>query len=88
MTAVDTSLETDAIKAKTTAFISKFFPQHGLRDDEDIFALGFVNSLFALQLVMFVEKEFNMTVSDDDLHIDNFRSIDAIAALVSRKDTY
>jgi methoxymalonate biosynthesis acyl carrier protein len=86
MTAVDTSLATDAIKAKTKAFINKFFPQHDLQDDEDIFALGFVNSLFALQLVMFVEKEFNMAVSDDDLHIDNFRSIGAIAALIERKD--
>jgi acyl carrier protein len=77
---------TDVVKAKTRAFITKFFPQHDLRNDEDIFALGFVNSLFALQLVMFVEKEFCMTVEDDDLSIDNFRSIDAIAALVERKN--
>jgi acyl carrier protein len=85
MTIADPVLTTDVVKTKTKAFITRFFPQHDLRNDEDIFALGFVNSLFALQLVMFVEKEFCMTIEDDDLSIDNFRSIDAIAALVERK---
>ena len=31
--------------------------------DEDIFALGFVNSLLAMQLVLFVEKEFGSPAS-------------------------
>jgi len=85
MTTLEISITADTVKAMTRAFIAKFFPHHDLKDDEDIFALGFVNSLFALQLVMFVEKKFNMTVEDDDLNIDNFRAIDAIAALVMRK---
>ena len=53
-----------------------------LKDGDDIFALGYVNSLFAMRLVMFVEKEFQMTVTDEDLQIDNFRSVDAIVGLV------
>jgi methoxymalonate biosynthesis acyl carrier protein len=88
MTMLQISNTSDSIKAVTRAFIAKHFPQHDIKDDEDIFALGFVNSLFALQLVIFVEKEFAMAVSDEDLSIDNFRSIDAIAALVMRRHPY
>lgn len=71
----------DAIRA----FLARFFRNYEIQDHEDIFSLGFVNSLFALELVMFVEKEFSFTVENDDLHIDNFRSINAIAALIERK---
>lgn len=73
-------------KQKIREFISKFVRNHELKDDEDIFELGFVNSLFALQLVMFVEKEFSLTVEDEDLDLDNFKSIDSIAALVQKKN--
>ena len=73
------------IKTKIRQFLSHHFKDYNLRDDEDIFALGFVNSLFAMQLVFFVEKEFQLQVEDEDLELDNFRSIDALANLVQRK---
>jgi acyl carrier protein len=76
---------TDAITSRLREFTSRFFRGHDLRDDEDIFAAGFVNSLFALQLVQFVETEFGITVENEDLDIDNFRTFSAIAALVERK---
>ncbi len=75
----------DERKAKIKQFLSRFFRNHELRDDEDIFALGFVNSLLAMQLVAFVEKEFSITVEDEDLDLDNFRSLNAICGLVERK---
>ena len=75
----------DEVKTTTRAFLAKFFQSHDLKDDDDIFALGFVNSLFAMQLVMFVEKTFDLTIEDEDLNTDNFRSIDAITNLVMGK---
>lgn len=75
----------ESIKAQTREFMGKFFQSSNLKDDDDIFALGLVNSLFAMQLVMFVEKTFSMTVEDDDLNIDNFRTINAITQLVLGK---
>ena len=72
-------------KQQIREFVSRFFRGHELADDEDIFASGFVNSMFAMQLVQFVETTFGITVESEDLEIDNFRSIDAIAALVERK---
>ncbi len=72
-------------QGKIKEFLSRFFKNHDLQPEEDIFALGFVNSLLAMQLVAFVEKEFGIAVEDADLDLDNFRSIRAIAGLVVRK---
>ena len=75
----------DEIRQKTKAFMAVHFKNYDLQDDDDIFSLGFVNSLFAMQLVMFVEKEFQLKVHDDDLLIDNFRTVNAVMDLVQRK---
>ena len=72
-------------QAKIKEFLSRFFKNHDLQPEEDIFALGFVNSLLAMQLVAFVEKEFSVRVEDEDLDLDNFRSIQAISNLVAKK---
>lgn len=72
-------------KNKIREFVSRFVRGYDLGDGEDIFATGFVNSMFAMQLVQFVEQTFGIAVESEDLEIDNFRSIDAIAALVERK---
>ncbi|MFD9903983.1 phosphopantetheine-binding protein [Streptomyces sp. NPDC059063] len=56
-----------------------------IADDEDIFAAGLVNSLFAAQLVLFVEDGFGITVENDELEIAHFSSVDAVTAFVTRK---
>jgi len=55
------------------------------KDDDNIFELGFVDSLFALELVNFVEKEFRIEVTDEDLNLSNFSSVSAIDAFLRRK---
>jgi acyl carrier protein len=75
----------DLTESKVKEFLSRFFKNHDLQPEEDIFALGFVNSLLAMQLVAFVEKEFGIKVEDEDLDLDNFRSIAAISRLVAKK---
>jgi methoxymalonate biosynthesis acyl carrier protein len=78
-------MSNDQNKARIREFVQRFFRGHDLTDQEDIFASGFVNSMFAMQLVQFVEGEFGVAVESEDLELDNFRSIDAIGALVARK---
>ncbi|WP_030058607.1 MULTISPECIES: phosphopantetheine-binding protein [Streptomyces] len=75
----------DAIKSATREFIGKYVRNRELADSDDLFASGFVNSLFVMQLVMFVESELATPVADEDLQMDNFRSVDAVAAFVARK---
>jgi acyl carrier protein len=66
-------------------FISRALNQCDVGADEDIFASGLANSLFAMQLVDFVEREFGIEIESEDLEIDNFRTIGRVAALVDRK---
>lgn len=72
-------------KTNIKQFLSRFFRSHQIGDDEDIFSLGFVNSLMALQLVGFLQNEFGVTIEDEDLDFDNFRTINTMNALVERK---
>ncbi len=72
-------------KDKIKAFLSRFFRRHEIQEDEDIFDLGFVNSLFAMQLVMFIEKEFGVTIANEDLEPENFKSINTIYDLIKSK---
>lgn len=65
-------------------FISGRFPAAELADDQDIFSLGFVNSLFAMELVLFIEKQFGIRIPNEDLEISNFRSVADMSALVGR----
>jgi acyl carrier protein len=68
-------------------FVGRFMRGRELPDAEDIFASGYVNSMFAMQLLQFVESQFGIEVESDDMEIDNFRSVDAIAGFVQRKRT-
>jgi methoxymalonate biosynthesis acyl carrier protein len=70
------------------SMISAFVAEHAgetMADDADIFASGRINSLFAVQLVMWVERTFGIPVQGDDLDIANFRTIDDVTAFVSAR---
>lgn len=58
-----------------------------LSDDDDLFESGIVNSLFAVQLMTFLEKSFNIEVTMDDLSMDNFQSVNATSSFVERKQS-
>ncbi|MER5500973.1 MULTISPECIES: phosphopantetheine-binding protein [unclassified Streptomyces] len=72
-------------RTRIAEYLSRFFPVQDLKDDDDIFELGFVSSMFAMQLVSFVEHEFGITVENEDLELEYFRSIGALDAFVTRK---
>ncbi len=75
------------IKEKIYTFLSEHFEDHQLKDDEDIFATGFINSMFAMQLVLFIEKEFQLTIRDEELDFENFKTVNAMAGLIDSKLT-
>ena len=66
-------------------FVFGYIKDDSLEDNENMFELGYVNSLFAMQLVMFVEKRFAFSIPRDQLKLANFRSIDAIVELVNNR---
>lgn len=54
-------------------------------DDTNIFMAGFVNSLFAMKFLNFVETEFNITIEDDEIEISNFSSVNNVINLINKK---
>ncbi|QXV63894.1 acyl carrier protein [Mucilaginibacter sp. 21P] len=74
----DLRIENPPAKARIREFIKKNIGSASISDDQDLFDSGIVNSLFSIQLVTFVEKNFNITVTVDDLDIENFKSVNAV----------
>lgn len=54
-------------------------------DEDNIFERGFVNSLFAMKLLTYVEQEFNILVESEDMEISNFNSVNNIVKLIEKK---
>ncbi len=75
----------DDAKSRVRAFLEKFIQDEEFTDEDDIFARGLVNSLMAMQLVLFLEKEFALKFTNQDLDLKNFRSISAITHLLASR---
>lgn len=73
------------IKTKVGNYIKQARRIAVLGDDDELFAGGIANSLFVVQLIQYVEKEFAIEVEDQDLNFANFRTVGAIAGLVQGK---
>ncbi|KOT31007.1 methoxymalonate biosynthesis protein [Streptomyces caelestis] len=55
--------------------------------DTDLFASGGLSSLFAMELVVHLEKAFAVSVRGADLRLDNFRTVESMTELVDRLRT-
>lgn len=75
----------ETINLEIRTFISKFFGKVDFTDSDNLSELGFVNSLFAMQLVMFIEKRFNIQIENEEMDFKNFSSVEAISNLIATK---
>ena len=64
------------MKEKIREFLGRYFEERDVKDNDNI---------FAMQLVNFVEQEFDITVENEDLDLDNFKDINSILSLVESK---
>ncbi|MFC4493035.1 acyl carrier protein [Streptomyces ovatisporus] len=74
----------DEIGRQVTEFLTAAL-RRPVEPDDDYFALGLADSLFALELVTFVESRFSLTVEVEDLDLDSFRTANRITRFVQRK---
>ena len=56
-----------------------------INDSDNIFEKGFVDSMFAMKLVAFLENDFNIEILDDELDLGNFSSVQNIVSLLEKK---
>ena len=54
-------------------------------DDASFLEEGIVDSMGIMELVMFVEEQFGITVEDEELVPDNFDSVSRLAAYIRAK---
>ena len=74
-------------KEQLRTFIEqKFLRGRGtITDDESLYESNVIDSLSMLELIGFVEKTFQVTVSPLEVTIDNFDSVNHIVQFVERK---
>lgn len=84
MTSGGVDIETSDAGKHLRAFLQKSLGR-SLSGDDDIFFVGGASSLFAMELVMFIEKSFEIILDDSDLERENFNTIDAMVRLIDHK---
>lgn len=52
--------------------------------DQDLFRTGLVSSMFAMELVVFLEQTYGIAIVGPDLKLDNFRTVEGMTSLVGR----
>jgi acyl carrier protein len=75
-------------KTKIAQFIFDKFPlaqKRQLNDDAPLLETGIVDSIGILEIVTFLENEFEVQVVDEDLVPENFGTIANISSFVARK---
>ena len=75
----------DKIRSMVEDNLNIFDSDVVFKDDDNIFRKGFVDSLFAVQLIAYLEQEFGIKVGNEDLDINNFHSVDKMVSFVERK---
>lgn len=79
---MDAQTITDQIKT----FLAKQFPATRKAGIEDpLLKNGLIDSLGILDVVAFLEKEFAITITDEELLPENFESIRSLSRFVQRK---
>jgi acyl carrier protein len=74
--------------ARIREYLRHQFPsarQHGLAEGDQLLANGILDSLGVLDLVGYLEQEFGITISDDDLVPEHFETLGRVASFVEER---
>ncbi|MGH7300683.1 MAG: acyl carrier protein [Candidatus Rokuibacteriota bacterium] len=75
----------DPITERIKQFLLDHFPsarKHPLTEDDHLLANGIVDSLGVLDLVAYLEREFHITIADEDLLPEHFESLRGLTKFV------
>lgn len=77
-----------AIRDKVVAYIVENLllgADEDIQDDASLLGTGILDSTGALELVAFLEQEFNLGIKDSELTPENLDSVARIVAFITRK---
>lgn len=81
--------DTDTLKAKIKTYILEHLLKNkkveGLTDTSPLISGGLIDSISTMQLVNYLEKEFNIEFAPHEVDKDNFDSVAIIADFVNKK---
>jgi acyl carrier protein len=58
-----------------------------IRPEDDLLSTGVIDSLGLMQLVLFIDEKLGIKIPDEDVVIDNFKSIAALTGYLEGKKT-
>lgn len=79
---------TQSVEARIREFIIKQFPlakRQEFGGSQNWLESGLIDSLGILEVVHFLETDFSVQVSDDELLPENFQSLEAVCSFVRSK---
>jgi acyl carrier protein len=81
---------TNPVTVRIRGFLVAQFPsarQRALGEDDHLLANGILDSLGVLDLVGFLEQEFGISISDEDLLPEHFETLRRLTAFVEEKQS-
>lgn len=82
-------MDHEAILSRTRAYIQETFlyvrPGLPLKDDEPLLGHGVIDSMGVLELIDFIQREFEVAVESDEITAQTFGSVISIACFVLGK---
>ena len=78
-----------SIEKKLRSFVLENFlftdDDEALNNSDSFLALGIVDSTGIMEVILFIEEEFEITVANDEMVPENLDSIQSLVAYVTRK---
>ena len=75
----------DTVQERVRRAVAAFAKAERFGDEEDILKAGIIDSLDTIQLIFRLEQDCGITIGQEDLVPEHWRSVSAITALVLRK---
>ena len=86
---IKSGISESEIKSRVRAFVQENFlyamPDFELADDDRLLERGVIDSMGVAEMIAFVESEFGIATSDDEVSEANYGSLTAIARFVVGK---
>lgn len=78
-------MDTIVIKEQIKDYLRKSFHLDSIDESLNIFESGLVNSLFFIQLLVFIEKTFDVQLEEGDFDIRSLTTVNVISDMLSHK---